>query len=1294
MSSPASSTPGTPQRSTSRDASPILTPRSKIRALLSLVSDDDSSSSDTPKSAVKKKKASPKPKSKDVETPLFLGGMDVDSNSDEEKSDDDIQPAFSFKPMGGMVGRMRGYDSGDKNQSPAKKSANRNLSPVKSSRGKTPTSSTIDPDDGDDDEDEGPVVPRRKRTGKATQSSPIGSATAASPKPIDDSGSESDNLPTDVFKNDRFMALVAKKKKEREEKEAVEREKERERRERMKDLEVGGDSEDEMPSSSRAAPPRRKAGKKALEEMHRETQRMQRNMQLTHEARTRKKITKQSLFEKFNFKPEGETDSVDTVPKPPPDTSPAVASEPDTIAHDTRGSSPPDAMEGTSKSDGEQELPDLADIFDAMKAAATKKKVDVTPKDKGKGKGIARDSDTDEAPRPAIDKGKGKAVAKSSPVGKSGAPLPLVKIHLPIRPRATYDSDSDLEIVAPEQEEKKEAERLATEKKQLIESLKSKRKLKVQPLKPGQKPKVSAKLLYQQLIEKSRLQAIREKQERIDELRAKGIIVQTAEEREKESQVVENLVEKARLEALKIRKMEKKEKGGKDAKVSDDDEDDEEWLAEADVPEWELSGSEDEEEGGEEEDEEAGNGLVDGEAKEEGSDEDGDVKMVDQKDDITAPVFSLSTTNSPTTTPRLSDMPSPFIDGEDGDDEDGGFELLKRKVPRKKLRVEDDDDEEYGNAGKATVEVANTPVKPQVPDFFKNAQQSPIGMSQLFAGSMAGSMPFGTVPDSATKKIDAMRRDIGQLSNSQIPGGVAEDESQDQVPNTQLVLDYSQYKDDEIVPATQPNEPAFQIEPTQDTGFAVRSPAPPRFASISESPAPARVAPFPESPVATVPLDLMDEEPKIKKGRLMRKAVDFSDEEPEKGSASEADSDFEDVFTILKQSAKRKAKPPPKPKPVYDKKNSEAKTMFNEQAEESEDEYAGIGGGSDDDGDDGDLNGDAEMADLLDDAHQDIDESALAAFDAARTKAADEREVAKLYKDLQSGLLRKKRGAGAFDLDASSDDDDSALAAQRRRRAKRQQLAQIRKHLIQDSALEKIAADPKKAAFFRVLEDNVSDAEEDFLDRGEEQFDLAAFTGSASASASATPSVQPESARDSPVGESQSSVTDLDSQPAARDRRPVRTKKPGLAEVRETLSFLVDETELLGAPDSDSDPDSAPVRISRRTTAVIDRTLTRASSTLTTSTTAASVSRLAFATDTTAPGGFRVPALLRRATTALTGSGESQGSGSGSAATERSLGESQGRGGVRKGGAAKSSINFVSRGGCIGWSYVIPGFLG
>lgn len=148
------------------------------------------------------------------------------------------------------------------------------------------------------------------------------------PRPTEDT--DSDELPEDLANNSRFLALVEKRRKEREAKEAVERQKEQQRRERMKALEGvenqseeeddGDDEDDAHNDRQMASQPtrRRKASKKALEEMHKESQRLARNMQLEHEARTRKKITKQSLFDKFNFKAAATEEPAPSAPTPSP----------------------------------------------------------------------------------------------------------------------------------------------------------------------------------------------------------------------------------------------------------------------------------------------------------------------------------------------------------------------------------------------------------------------------------------------------------------------------------------------------------------------------------------------------------------------------------------------------------------------------------------------------------------------------------------------------------------------------------------------------------------------------------------------------------------------------------------------------------------------------------------------------------------------------------------------------------------------------------------------------------------
>ncbi|KAK5258044.1 hypothetical protein LTR40_008696, partial [Exophiala xenobiotica] len=117
----------------------------------------------------------------------------------------------------------------------------------------------------------------------------------------------------------KFLALVAKHRKERLDREAEEEAKRKSRHENLESLEkkrrqprgsspVDGTEEDSDVSGadgakklSTQARPTRKASKKAVEEMNRETQRMTRNMQLAHQARTKKKITKDSLLARFNF---------------------------------------------------------------------------------------------------------------------------------------------------------------------------------------------------------------------------------------------------------------------------------------------------------------------------------------------------------------------------------------------------------------------------------------------------------------------------------------------------------------------------------------------------------------------------------------------------------------------------------------------------------------------------------------------------------------------------------------------------------------------------------------------------------------------------------------------------------------------------------------------------------------------------------------------------------------------------------------------------------------------------------
>lgn len=66
-----------------------------------------------------------------------------------------------------------------------------------------------------------------------------------------------------------------------------------------------------------------------------------------------------------------------------------------------------------------------------------------------------------------------------------------------------------------------------------------------------------------------------------------------------------------------------------------------------------------------------------------------------------------------------------------------------------------------------------------------------------------------------------------------------------------------------------------------------------------------------------------------------------------------------------------------------------------------------------------------------------------------KERIADEKQIAKLYRDINNGGLRRKRGAD-FELSDSEDDGEA------RRRKKQQEFARMRKALMEDENIGKI----------------------------------------------------------------------------------------------------------------------------------------------------------------------------------------------------------------------------------------------
>lgn len=287
-------------------------------------------------------------------------------------------------------------------------------------------------------------------------------------------------------------------------------------------------------------------------------------------------------------------------------------------------------------------------------------------------------------------------------------------------------------------------------------------------------------------------------------------------------------------------------------------------------------------------------------------------------------------------------------------------------------------------------------------------------------------------------------------------------------------------------------------------------------------------------------------------------------------------------------------------------------------------------------------------------------------------------------------MLRRKRGAD-YDL---SDSDDGGEA---RRRMKRKEFAQMRKALLEDERIGKIAENPKKMAFLRAIEDRGEEDEMDFLE------DIA------------EPEEPTESQSQSPGEPSQDGIHQVnngqtevvmgppkrklsdDAEPSNRLPPHLRRTKPAkrpssLSEIRQSLSSLIEDPnailesqDLLGSdselddasdtdrPESKEKENRDPFASRRKTSiAAVDRISLKRASSNTTSISA----RLAFAAPSSAPG-FKVPALLRRTTTST--SITSSSSASSVSGTERTAGGFGDDGKFTKKAGKNSGVHYFAR---------------
>jgi mediator of replication checkpoint protein 1 len=1137
-------------------------------------------------------------------------------------------------------------------------------------------------------------------------------------------GSDSDE-DFDLAKASRLSILVEKKRAERRAKEAEEEKKRQERRQQsgaQQSISDFADSEDDDVAASRKltqqSRPTRKASKKAIEEMNREQQRIQRGMQLAHEATTKKKIDKGSFLARFNYPGAKAVDQPKTVqPLSSATCSSAPASDIEgKEAHQTPPTSPIRPIDSEKETQIDQ--PQVAQQNDLR---IQRIELDHESGDNRHDlPSLFSDIDTSSS------KGKGKVldpavVQTSSETNRPSLKHRPIKIHPPsnpVAPNRVYgdDSDSDLDILpAGHTASPKKSSRKLDIFDRLPQKaisgpnpslLRLRALAQIKPMDDNKNNKgkhsVSSNQLGLSLQRRARQQAAKERMEKIRELEAKGIVVQTAEERARDQAQVEDILEKNRQEAddLKQKEKEQKRENGEDVESSDDEDyedeadasDDEGSIGdqEADV---ELSGSEDEE--AEDLDTDGGQGLAlfENEAAEsDNGEEEEEILLRDIAED----------------------------EDEDEDEIDLPVVKSKRRSNHQRIVEDDDEEEEEHQVDKSRKEPTQsteraTPAPSAVHDMASQVQnpfampagtaqaspqvnnpfaavaapmlgEAPLGLTQAFASTLSDGVEQSQEQDSMQALNDMPMPDfpIHDIATQQAPSQLMRTQTMDSL-QIDLNFEQSQLQDSMQQEPTMP--PATQLsefpDPTQDVGFGAVSP-------VKNVPAMARA---PSSTLDTILMESVQvqQSPVVQRklGRLQRgkdartgPVAVFSDEE-----ASSEDETSANAFDVLRRSAKQI-----KPVEAFDKKASKAKQMFEEQAEESEDEYAGLGGAE---GEDSDEEPDATLQQMIDESHVEVDEQQLAALYADKDRADDEAAMQKLARDLQNGGLRRKRGAD-FDLDDSDDD------IERRRVRRRVEEARMRKALLDgDANVGKIAEDPKKKAFLRAIEDREPDGDfaendwlrEEDLDAGEQSTQE---VPESQVPASQTENQDPAAARAAmPAPELKSSKRKrVGEDPSKAHRRPFRQNKPtSLADLRATISSLTEDprdmsmaSTVFSASDSSADESSnknsmAP-RPRRTQRQVVDRLAMKRAESQNSNNNDASVGgpRLAFQdSNANATAVFKVPSLLRRATSSnLNSMTDANGISHHVERTERAIGEQKGEF-FKKAGGKKSSVNFFAR---------------
>ncbi|KAL6702904.1 hypothetical protein ACN47E_000805 [Coniothyrium glycines] len=1006
----------------------------------------------------------------------------------------------------------------------------------------------------------------------------------------------------------------------------------------------GSDSDTDGESGRRLtqqAKPTRKAGKKAMEAMARDQQRISRNMQLTHQAKTKKRFTTQDLLTRFGFNLPN--DGITSLPTP--DASSNLNSSDAEAAH----------VQATSPSSTIRTVEEAVSSTSLLGAAASMP--------------AEAEQAHPEGATTTLEKGHGSV---SEPTRLSAHLRRTTPISIRNAMVELSDSDDEVQVTQPKSRFPV-FDRVPTKHENESTSLLRLRALAQLAKSPQQSKKgrrhVSLAEMEFSLVQKARQQANEARQEKIADLIRRGHHIETEEEREKRETEIEDMVahfEKQKEEDRQLAKLEREERK-KNGEPLDD-------LPSSDEEDGEYVGSDDD--NTPVEDDEHG---LDTELELSGSEDDlsdadvGDNAAEEQDDHVE----DESTGKLDETQPQSEEQQAEVGLEKDEDDESAPARTRIGQRHRNRVVVDEDDSDDEDPKPASSTQIASEEDAMAVFGF--DDANVGVGFTQMFAGTMAelesrSSSAFVTMPEQEQDSLDFLRG----LPDTQ-PGANFSQADDFMIPNSQLLRSPQKESqgnaDDQFslgISQLVKTSPAFsrtqieEFEPTQDAGF-----------SFSRSPA----GLAPPSTTDTVMMSVAESPVHARKGRLQRRrreaAIELSDVEEDINQVPEDLTDEDDniqlppkprdAFSRLQKGAQKQ-----KAMDDFNKKTSMAKEAIMEQAEESEDEYAGLGGASDDE----EGEEDQELKDMIDHNKVDVDERQIAAFYADKAKKEDEKNIAELYKRIQTGGLRKHAGGQGFDL---SDSEDEAEMRQRKKRAEFQKQTN---ELLKDERVKEISKDERKKAFFNTLADFADEGDYDFLDMPVE---LSGPPGSLEQDGAeednATEEVIPDSqttAISAPINplKRKSPDSQKENRPPPHMRRTPAsddfTRKPiTLVDIQNSVSELLEDSRMI-IPDSQySDAEEEEAESSYRPSrkaSVIDRlTLSRS---CTMEEVVGGDANMAFHAPSraTAAPGFRVPSLIRQATSNL------------SAGSQRSSGASTPTEGVvRRGGTGRSNIHAQAR---------------